>query len=521
MAYDVEPSARVPVTFPPERLSRWRAAIRAEWLPSERRAIHEHMRELTWQRWVWPAGFTFDVLALLFVYPGASWPWVLGLRLVGAPLQPLLVRYANRPDADADVVTALSLGYTELAVILMALQGLALGGWESPWVLGALGFTFAGSLVAELRAVRVAEVVASWPLLWVLTLVLGAWWFPEVRAQSGAMRSVMFFAGHWAMVGAVAGGSVHFGQRISMLRRELHTARRLARYRLQSRIGVGGMNEVWLAWDDRDEVSVALKILRRDPSSDAVRRFQREAEALRELTSEHTVRVHDVGASDDGVLYIAMEYLDGMDLSRLVERRGAMHPGRAVSLMRQACASLAEAHRHGIVHRDVKPSNLFLTRHPHGGDRLKVLDFGIARRTQEDEARLTLDGDAVGTPHFMAPETFHGVEPAPQVDVYGLGATLYFLLTGRRPFEGWSGPALAAAVISAPVDPPSAHAPRAISLALDALVMRAISRDLSRRHASIAALDDDLAEAQASILDELLDEGLFEGAPDGRRFDGA
>jgi len=166
------------------------------------------------------------------------------------------------------------------------------------------------------------------------------------------------------------------------------------------------------------------------------------------------------------------------------------------------------------VHRDVKPSNLFLKRHPRGGDQLKVLDFGIARRL-DDETRLTLDGDAVGTPHFMAPETFLGAEADPQVDVYSLGATLYFLLTARRPHEGKSGPALAAAVTSGPVAPPSEFAPHEIPAALDAVVLRALSRDRAARYATVAALDDDLANVQSALLDQLLDEGIFElpGAP--------
>jgi serine/threonine protein kinase len=184
-----------------------------------------------------------------------------------------------------------------------------------------------------------------------------------------------------------------------------------------------------------------------------VRRFQREAAALRELRSEHTVRIHEAGACDDGVMFIAMEHLDGADLDRIVNARGPLPPERAVALMRQACAALAEAHARGIVHRDVKPSNLFLMRRSTRGDFLKVLDFGIARRIVGDETRITMDGDALGTPHFMAPETFQGADPDPQVDVWGAGATLFFLLTARRPFDGKTDAALVAAAMSAEIPP--------------------------------------------------------------------
>jgi serine/threonine-protein kinase len=116
----------------------------------------------------------------------------------------------------------------------------------------------------------------------------------------------------------------------------------------------------------------------------------------------------------------------------------------------------------------------------------------------------------VGTPHFMAPETFLGAEADPQVDVYGLGATLYFLLTARRPHEGKSGPALAAAVTHGEVAPPSSFALHEVPAALDAVVLRALNRDRAARYATVTALDDDLANVQSTLLDQLLDEGIFE-----------
>lgn len=496
----------------------WAArSLDAMWFPSERHAIAEHIREVTWQRWTWLAGFAFDLPALAFVYPNASWSWVLGLRVLGIPLLPALSWYARRPGSTDDRVAVATFVYGLAAVEVMALQGLALGGLESPWVLGALGFIFAGSLVNDVRGSRIALAVGSWCTVWLATLAVGSHWFPEVADQWGTLRSPIFHLGHWALLATVALGSVLFGQRIAQLQRELRAARQLASYRLQARIGVGGMNEVWLAWDERAKRNVALKILHRDPSSDAARRFQREAEALKALDHEHTVKVLDAGASDDGVMYIALEHLDGSDLEQLVATHGPLHPARAVMLMRQACASLRDAHARGIIHRDIKPSNLFLTRRAQGGDHLKVLDFGIARRLEHDEARLTLDGDAVGTPHFMAPETFLGAEPSPRVDVYGLGATLYFLLTGARPFEGKSGVALATAVASAPVIPPSERAPGRVPQALDALVMRALSRDLAERYASVDAFDEALAGMQSAMLDVMLDEGLHRVDPPAAR----
>jgi len=458
------------------------------------------MRGLTWQPFAWVLGIVFDVLSLIFIWPEASWRWVVGLRVAGAPLQPIITSLAKRARGRERIVTLAAWLYTVAIAELLALQSLPFGGLESPWMLGLLGFTFAGSLVAEVRWSRVAMTFAAWFGAWVATLALAARWVPSIAAQWETVRSPIYLLGHWAIVAVAAAGSVHFGLHIAALRNELRVARRLSGYRLQARIGAGGMNEVWLARDEHAKRDVALKILHRDPSPEEARRFQREAEALQALDSEHTVRVFEVGASDDGVMFIAMENLQGDDLGRVVSRDGALPAARAVPLIRQACVSLRQAHGLGIIHRDVKPSNLFLTRRPEGGELLKVLDFGIARRLKEDETRLTHVGEAVGTPHFMAPEAFQGAEPAPTADVYGLGATLYFLLTAMAPFEGLSGAALFSAVSTEPVVPPSVRARAGVHASLDAVILRALDREPSGRYASMEAFDAALAEVELTPL---------------------
>jgi hypothetical protein len=494
-------TGRRPLEIPTLTLSDplWCRLVRRFWLPVEMAAVRAHMGGLTWQGWGWVAGLLFDVPAILYVYPDASPEWVLGLRLLGVPLQPLAARFARRTEARDEAVLAVSFGYALVINALMALQGVALGGWESPWVLGVLAFTSAGSLVADVRPARIVQTAVLWFAVWVAVLGVASGRVPAVAAQLASPRGPLVFLGHWCFVAAVLGASIHFGLQIDSLRRELTLARRLARYRLQVRLGVGGMNEVWLAWDDDARRNVALKILRRDSSADAVRRLEREAQALRSLRSEHTVRIYDIGASNDGVMFIAMEHLDGADLDRVVKAYGPLPPGRAVALVAQACDALAEAHAQGIVHRDVKPSNLFLVRRSRGGDHLKVLDFGIARRIHGDESRLTMDGDTMGTPHFMAPESYLGRAPDPRVDVWGLGATLYFLLTARRPFEGYTGDALTAAVVATAVEPPSRYAPGPVPAALDAVVLRALSRDREARFARVEDLALALAEIAATL----------------------
>ncbi len=472
--------------------------------------MRAHMSGLTWQAWAWVAGLVFDVPAILYVFPDASPKWVLGLRLAGIPLQPLASRFARHASARDEAVLVVSFAYAVVINVLMALQGVALGGLESPWVLGALTFTFAGSLVAGVRPARIVQSVALWFAVWVTVMGLASLRVPAVAAQLGSPRSVLIFLGYWCFIAAVLGASIHFGLQIASLRRELSLARRLGGYRLQVRIGVGGMNDVWLAWDDHAKRNVALKILRPDSPADSVRRLEREAEALRSLQSEHTVRILDVGASDDGVTFIAMEHLDGADLDRVVKASGPLPAARAVAILHQACESLKEAHEQGIVHRDVKPSNLFLVRRSQSGDHLKVLDFGIARRVEGDQTRLTQDGETVGTPQYMAPESFLGLAPDPRVDLWGLGATLYFLLTGRGPFEGHASDALAAAVLSAKIPPPSRLAPGAISPALDAVVLRALARDRDNRFAHVEDFAAALAEATATLTSEPFTEDLLD-----------
>jgi hypothetical protein len=224
-----------------------RRIVRRFWLPSETTAVRAHMRGLTWQPWAWVAGVAFDVPGALYVYPKASLAWVLGLRLAGVPLQPLVVHLARREGVSDEAVLVLALAYTLLANVIMALQGVALGGLESAWVLGVLGFTFAGSLVADVRPVRVFQSMASWIVVWVTVMIVAGSQRPDIAAQLRSPRSLLVFVGYWTLVIAALGASVHFGLRLASLRHELTLARRMARYRLQARIGVGGMNEVWLA----------------------------------------------------------------------------------------------------------------------------------------------------------------------------------------------------------------------------------------------------------------------------------
>lgn len=245
----------------------------------------------------------------------------------------------------------------------------------------------------------------------------------------------------------VTSGIVVFLSSLSYdMRVQLTEAKRLGAYQLLRRIGQGGMGEVWVAKHSLLARATAVKIVSADHLASGTKgndaplmRFEREARATAGLRSPHTVTVFDFGATGDGQLYYAMEYLEGLDLRELVKRFGPLPAGRAIFLLLQACDSLREAHRKGIVHRDIKPSNLFLCRLGDNYDFLKILDFGLARdlTASSTSVQLTQEGSTAGTPAFMAPEIALGTSRAEATsDLYSLGCVAYWLLTGADVFEG-------------------------------------------------------------------------------------
>ncbi len=216
----------------------------------------------------------------------------------------------------------------------------------------------------------------------------------------------------------------------------------LGEYELLGPLGAGGMGEVYRARHRRLGKLVAVKVLPAAKFSAAARaRFRREAEAVGQLDHPHLVEAHDAG-EQDGILYLVLKLIDGVDLHRLVRERGPRPPGEACELVRQAALGLQYLHERGLVHRDVKPSNLMRTTRPAAGREapcaiVKVLDLGLARwqSTGEASGELTAPDMVVGTPDYLAPEQINnsaGVDI--RADLYGLGATLFYLLTGRAPF---------------------------------------------------------------------------------------
>ena len=270
------------------------------------------------------------------------------------------------------------------------------------------------------------------------------------------------------------------------LRHELFASRQLGDYRLMSPLG-GGMSEVWLAWDEAHRREVALKLLRTPGTPDSTRaRFAREVELVRSLRAPQVARIYDFGVTDDGFAYIAFEYLRGMDLDAMVTAFGPMPPERAVHLFAQACRGLAVAHRVGVVHRDVKPANLHCSDRKNEEDELHILDFGVARTI--DQPGVTLDGTVVGTPAYMAPESFDGAPVSAAGDVYALGAACYYALTGSAPFDGDNASDLRRAHQHAPLVPPSLRAQVEVPRPLEKIILRCLAKEPAARYADAAAL---------------------------------
>ncbi len=261
------------------------------------------------------------------------------------------------------------------------------------------------------------------------------------------------------------------------------------RYRLIRKVGAGGMGEVYEAEHALIRRRVAVKILQRSLASDpqAIERLQREAQSTSGLGHPNIVDTLDFGWSDDGEVFLVMEWLDGENLDQRLQRSPTDIP-TGLEIAAQAAAGLAEAHDRGVIHRDLKPANLFLTRDRRGAMVVKVLDFGIAKLAAH-HTKLTGTGVLVGTPNYMAPEQAFGEDVDARADIYALGVILYELVTGQVPFHADSPLAVLHQHTSRMPVPPSTIAPdRGIPHEVEALVMRCLAKKPGERFASMHEL---------------------------------
>jgi serine/threonine-protein kinase len=340
------------------------------------------------------------------------------------------------------------------------------------------------------RAVFVLGAMALASVLLAVGMMLAYPAVAEVIAVTGFIQHVLVML--IAAVGAVFGTHL-----INTLRREAFEAKQLGQYRLIAPLGAGGMGEVYLAEHRMLKRPCAIKLIHPQKAGDphVLARFEREVRMTARLSHWNTVEIYDYGRTDDGTFFYVMEYLPGLSLEELLERHGPLPAERVVHLLRQTCQGLREAHAIGLIHRDIKPGNIFTAQRGGLFDVAKLLDFGLVKPVAEvPSARLTHDGAISGTPHFMSPEQARGHHDLDaRSDIYSLGAVAYALLTGRPPFERPSPLEVMVAHARDDVVPPSQLQPD-VPADLERVVLTCLAKRPEDRFQDTDSLEQALAE---------------------------
>jgi eukaryotic-like serine/threonine-protein kinase len=319
--------------------------------------------------------------------------------------------------------------------------------------------------------------------------VIGAWrWLPEsgigvaveMAADEAYAPLAVLNAAFSLIFGALVAGLTASLLYVLWLKRQIGEVHRLGAYVLERKIGTGGMANVYLAHHALLRRPTAVKILKPEHSAGPqfIARFEREVKLASQLTHPNTVEIYDYGRTADGQFYYAMEYLQGIELLKLVKDGGPTPIGRAVYLLRQVCAGLAEAHAKGLVHRDIKPENIMVCVHGGEFDVVKILDFGLVKNVAEPNTRdLTRALKILGTPLYMAPERFRSPgDVDARADIYAVGAVAFFMLTGRDVFESTDDLELANRVLNDEAPRPTSAASQPIPIELDLLVTACLEK---------------------------------------------
>jgi serine/threonine protein kinase/CHASE1-domain containing sensor protein len=280
------------------------------------------------------------------------------------------------------------------------------------------------------------------------------------------------------------------------LRRSVQRSINLGQYTLEEKIGEGGMGVVYRATHALLRRPAAIKLLLKETASEnELVRFEREVQLTSRLAHPNTISIFDYGRTADGVFYYVMEYLDGVDLERLVRADGPLDPGRAIHVLAQVAGALAEAHLSGLIHRDIKPANIVLTERLDEPDVVKVVDFGLVKTVEQasGDIGITQVNSITGTPLYLAPEAIQSPQNVDgRADIYALGAVAYFILTGDHVFDGSTVVQVLTRHMLEQPTPPSARLGRPIEKDLEAVILSCLAKDRSQRPASAAAVRDAL-----------------------------
>lgn len=371
------------------------------------------------------------------------------------------------------------------------------------WLIATFAFlapliaaSFALTYVVVLRAAFVPTGARHTAML---TAVLGAP-VTVVTYLAGAGAATLGLDGKEAALLALGGGAqwavtvaicTAISRVIYGLREQVREARRLGQYTLEGLIGVGGMGRVYRASHAMLRRPTAIKLLGPDKASrEALERFEREVQLTSQLTHPNTVTIYDYGRTEDGVLYYAMELLDGATLEEVVEIDGAQAPARVVHILEQVAGALGEAHAIGLIHRDVKPANIVLCRQGGELDVAKVVDFGLVKELDERHpASVSQEGTISGTPLYMAPEILTQTHAASaRSDIYALGAVGYYLLTGEHVFGGRTVIEVLGHHLHTEPVPPSQRVGDPVPEALERVIMDCLAKDPDARPQDALAL---------------------------------
>ncbi len=450
---------------------------------------------------LWTLGTALDhVASRLISGEGPEWlrsqpsDWIAAVSVLASIL---LYLYARGRDRDPQRILNLGLVYMVLTALALALvgHGTALADHESitprvSWI-GAVVLMFAAIVPSRPAHTAIAGLLAVSmnPFAMLLARARGTWNFPN------ATDALLMHIPDYLLVGV----AVVISHVMTTLGQQVAKARELGSYQVGELLGRGGMGEVYKATHRMLARPAAIKLIRPeliagdDPEATriAIQRFRREAETAANLRSPHTVELYDFGVTDDGTLYFVMELLEGLDLESLVRRYGPMPASRVVHVLRQACASLEEAHQAGLVHRDIKPANIHVGRLGLTDDFVKVLDFGLVKPVTEaggmtEPTLATQAGLVVGTPAYMAPEMARNEKVDGRADIYALGCVAYYLLTGQQVFESATAMQVISKHLEAVPAPPSRRVPFTIPATLDEVVLACLAKNPEDRpqHAS-------------------------------------
>jgi serine/threonine-protein kinase len=433
---------------------------------------------------LWGFGLVMDLIVVPWILRAERHSTAIGIETAGLVIAGAMFAYARFANAPAGTKASAGLAFMIVNAVGVALLNASFtyvlsSGPQVSWNAVLILVYSMISSAGPRRLLLTSLVAASMdPLVAWLAHLRGLPALPPLAAFLHYLPNYVC-----AMVAVVAAGVLH------RLGHRLHEAQELGTYRLVEPLGKGGMGEVWRAEHRLLARSAAIKLVRpevlgagigADPRL-VLRRFEREARATAALSSPHTIRVFDFGATSDGAFYYVMELLSGRDLESLIREFGPVEADRALYLLRQVCHSLAEAHARGLVHRDIKPANIYVCRMGLDYDFVKVLDFGLVTFRGRSDIQA-LEHQTTGTPAYMAPEIILGeADIDRRADVYALGCVMYYLLTGQLVFEGETPMKVLMQHIHDRPIPPSQRTELPVPPEIDRMVLACLEKDPNRR----------------------------------------